>query len=138
MTQRPLKILAAAVFFVPGLASAQALGKPAHPRSTAARSAAARARPQDATKPEAAPCPKGTWKDDPVCFGEGDRDALPVPSSGSVQHASQPNEPTIKPTANLNSRPTGPGPYQAGVVYQSNGNAVTSNYGGGVTVQLPF
>ncbi len=89
-------------------------------------------------KPEAAPCPRGTWKDDPVCFGEGGQDALPLPSAGSAQHSSPPNDVAIKPTANVNPRPTGPGPYQAGVVYQSNGNAVTSNYGGGVSVQLPF
>jgi hypothetical protein len=49
-----------------------------------------------------------------------------------------PGGPTLKPTANLNPRPSGPGPYQAGVVYQSNGNAVTSNYGGGVKIELPF
>jgi hypothetical protein len=40
--------------------------------------------------------------------------------------------------ANINPRPGGPGPYQAGVIYQANGNAVTSNYGGGIKMELPF
>jgi hypothetical protein len=86
-----------------------------------------------------APCPRGTWKDDPVCYGEGAPDALPTPSANSTAPSSAPsNGPTIKPTANLNPRPGGPGPYQAGVIYQSNGNAVTSNYGGGIKMELPF
>jgi hypothetical protein len=88
---------------------------------------------------EALPCPRATWKDDPVCFGEDVRDTLPTPSVASIPHDRAPSEgPTLKPTANLNPRPSGPGPYQAGVVYQSNGNAVTSNYGGGVRIELPF
>jgi hypothetical protein len=88
---------------------------------------------------DAAPCPRGTWKDDPVCSGEGAPDALPTPSAGSATSSVGPsNGPTIKPTANINSRPGGPGQYQAGVIYQSNGNVVTSNYGGGIKMELPF
>ncbi len=44
----------------------------------------------------------------------------------------------VKPTANLNSRPSAFGPYRSGVVYQSNGNAVSNNFGGGMKVELPF
>jgi len=89
---------------------------------------------------QAAPCARGTWKDDPVCFGEDEKDALPTPSAGSVTSDRPSNAPSIAPTAAINPRPSGPGGgvYQSGVVYQSNGNAVTSNYGGGVKLQLPF
>lgn len=108
--------------------------------SKAAHAKLGRATPAAGPKAEpsgAAPCPRGTWKDDPVCFGEGEPDTLPTPSARSAASASS-SGPTIKPTANINPRPLGPGPYQAGVVYQSNGNAVTSNYGGGVQMELPF
>jgi hypothetical protein len=90
-------------------------------------------------KAEMPPCPRGTWKDDPICFGEGATDTLPTPSARSTELSGAPsNGPTIKPTANINARPGGPGPYQAGVIYQPNGNAVTSNYGGGLKMELPF
>jgi hypothetical protein len=87
---------------------------------------------------DALPCPRATYKDDPVCFGEGDKDALPVPSGTPAAQERPADGLRVKPTANLNSRPTGVGPYQAGVVYQSNGNAVTNNFGGGMKVELPF
>jgi hypothetical protein len=106
--------------------------KPAHVRRALA---AASTDP----KADAAPCPRGTWKDDPVCFGEGASDTLPTPSASSATPSNAPsNGPTIKPTANINPRPGGPGPYQAGVIYQSNGNAVASSYGGGIKMELPF
>lgn len=57
-----------------------------------------------------------------------------VPFSAAIRQ----KELAVNPTANLNPRPSSPGPCQAGVVYQPNGNAVTSSYGGGVSVQLPF
>jgi hypothetical protein len=87
---------------------------------------------------EALPCPRATYKDDPVCFGEGDKDALPMPSGSPAAQERLVDGLKIKPTTNLNSRPSGFGPYQAGVVYQSNRNAVTNNYGGGVKMELPF
>ncbi len=103
-------------------------------RTRSAVAAGPKAAPSDG-----APCPRGTWKDDPVCFGEGAPDTLPTPSANSAaNNTASSNGPTIKPTANINPRPVGPGPYQGGVVYQSNGNAVTSNYGGGVKMELPF
>ena len=87
---------------------------------------------------EALPCPRAAYKGDPVCFGEGDKDALPLPSGSPVAQERPADGIKIKPTTSLNSRPTGFGPYQGGVVYQSNGNAVTNNYGGGVKMELPF
>jgi hypothetical protein len=143
MKRRQINLIVAAIVLLPSLATAEPLRDPSRtapaPQSKAVR--AMRAAKQASSKeaqPERAPCPQGTWRDDPACFGESDQDALPIPSAHAVEHSNRSPEPTIKPTANLNPRPTGPGPYQAGVVYQSNGNAVTSNYGGGVSVQLPF
>ena len=124
--------LLAAAFIIWGQGWAVARDGPTRPgKAGPTRGAAAKTN-------EPAPCPRGSWKDDPVCFGEGEKDALPTPSAKSGKGDSAATEPTIKPTANINPRPTGPGPYQAGVVYQSNGDAVTSNYGGGVSLQLPF
>jgi hypothetical protein len=87
---------------------------------------------------EALPCPRATYKDDPVCFGEGDKDALPLPSGPATAQERPADGLRVKPTANLNSRPNAFGPYQAGVIYQSNGNAVTNNFGGGMKVEMPF
>lgn len=87
---------------------------------------------------EQMPCPRAAYKDDPVCFGEGEKDALPLPSGAPTAQERPTEGLRVKPTANLNGRPSGFGPYQAGVVYQSNGNAVTNNFGGGMKVELPF
>ncbi len=112
---------------------------PAHASGKPAKVVRAPSKPvEKGAEAQALPCPRATYKDDPVCFGEGDKDVLPLPSSTTVPHQSAPDGLQVKPTANLNPRQTGPGPYQAGVVYQSNGNAVTSNYGGGVKMELPF
>ena len=136
MDPRLTKLLAATVMFSYWLAGAQAVGEPTQARpvelKAGARAATPHAQKKEA-KPESAPCPRGTWKDDPVCFGGGERDGLPLPSASSIPHSAPPKELTVNPTAKLNPRPTSPGPYQAGVVYQPNGNAVTSSYGGGVS-----
>jgi hypothetical protein len=87
---------------------------------------------------EALPCPRASYKDDPVCFGEGEKDALPVPSGATAAQERPADGLRVKPTANLNPRPNAFGPYQGGVVYQSNGNAVMNNFGGGMKVELPF
>lgn len=133
MRRRPTAFLAAVIIvLVPGWANAQ--DRPSHAKRTSAERRAAPA------VGEPAPCPRATWKDDPVCFGEGDRDALPVPSSASIQRERTADGIEIKPTAKLNPRPTGPGggAYQSEIIYQSNGNSVTSNYGGGLSLHLPF
>jgi hypothetical protein len=137
-------LFAAAMCLFPGLATAQAGDAPPQTRPVKRKvahangAATADEHKRNHAKPEAAPCARAAWKDDPICYGEGEPDALPLPSANSAQHGNPSPEPTIKPTANINPRPSGPGPYQAGVIYQSNGNAVTSNYGGGVSLQLPF
>jgi hypothetical protein len=45
--------------------------------------AATRAKAKKPAAPAALPCARAGWKDDPVCFGENDPDALPVPSAQS-------------------------------------------------------
>lgn len=144
MDRRPIQFLAAVLLFLSGATAARALDEPSQAQSAGRKAVhrVAKARggrvAKEEAKKESAPCARGTWKDDPVCFGEGAQDALPLPSSRAVEKEISSPDPAIKPTANLNPRPSGPGPYQAGVVYQSNGNAVTNNYGGGVSLQLPF
>lgn len=134
MRRRSTAILAAAiVMLAAGWADAQ--DRPSHARKPSSE------RRQTPAVAEPAPCPRATWKDDPVCFGEGDRDALPVPSATSTPHErAAPDGLEIKPTAKLNPRPSGPGgnAYQSEIIYQSNGNAMTSNYGGGLSLRLPF
>jgi hypothetical protein len=80
-----------------------------------------------------APCARGTWKDDPVYFGEGDRNTLPTPSASSAESGGAKNDAGVKPMVNINSRTSAPG-----AVYQSNGNSLTSDFGGGVSLHLPF
>ncbi len=85
-------------------------------------------------KKSAAPCPRGAWKDDPVCFGENDPDILPTPKSASGKHmGANPGDVTITPQMSLNSRTAAPG-----VVYKHDGTALTSDVGSGVAVHLPF
>jgi hypothetical protein len=139
-----IALLAALICHLPAPVLAQAKTELDHQGPVKTKSARAKgkshptAQTADRMASEAAPCARGAWKDDPVCFGEGAADALPTPSGKSDKVDGAATEASIKPTANINPRPSGPGPYQAGVVYQSNGNAVTSNVGGGVSLQLPF
>jgi hypothetical protein len=118
--------------------SAQEIEKPKHaPAGKSAKLKREAAKAADKGT-ETLPCPRAAYKDDPVCFGEGDKDALPLPHGPAAAQERPDDGLRVKPTTSLNSRPTGVGPYQAGVVYQSNGNAVTNNYGGGVKMELPF
>jgi hypothetical protein len=135
---RSVWLFAVALIVACSFATAQELEKPATGRNGKAarvKHEAAKAAERGA---EAPPCPRAAYKDDPVCFGEGDKDALPLPHGPAAAQERPAEGLRVKPTANLNARPTGFGPYQAGVVYQPNGNAVTNNYGGGVKMELPF
>ena len=99
----------------------------------AKRAAAKEAKAKPATEAPA-PCARGQWKDDPVCFGEDDQNVLPTPAAGSAERSgAAKNEVGVKPMVNINSRTSAPG-----VIYQSNGNTVTSDFGGGVSLHLPF
>jgi hypothetical protein len=135
---RSLSLQAVALIVACSVATAQETAKP-KPAPTS-KTAKLRHDTGKATEKgaDALPCPRATYKDDPVCFGEGDKDALPVPSGAPTAQERPADGLRVKPTANLNSRPSAFGPYQAGVVYQSNGNAVTNNFGGGMKVELPF
>jgi hypothetical protein len=92
-----------------------------------------------ATQTETAlPCARARWKDDPVCFGENDPAALPLPSAGSGGSkdgaAKRNNEDvTITPKAGVNNRAGEP-------IYGNNPNPRPSdtNFGGGVGVNFNF
>jgi len=97
--------------------------------ATALAAGAARTPPAAAAP---APCARGTWKDDPVCFGETDADLLPTPSAGSTGRAAK-TGPTLAPSVDLNRQTSGPG-----VTYKHDGSSVTQDYRGGMGLQLPF
>ncbi len=134
MRPRPaLWLAAAACALMPEVAIAEA--SQAKPAMASAHSKPARA-PHSARSAASAdaPCPRGKWKDDPVCFGEDDPNALPTPSVTSAERSTgSKTDVTIKPSVNLNSRLTGPG-----VIYKDDGTTVTSDFGGGVGLHLPF
>ncbi len=128
-----LSLALAACVLMPEVTLAEAL----QPRPAAAPAHRKPVRAPHSAKPAAsadAPCPRGKWKDDPVCFGEDDPNALPTPSATSAERTvGSKTDVTIKPSVNLNSRLTGPG-----VIYKHDGTAVTSDFGGGVGLHLPF
>jgi hypothetical protein len=123
-----------------GVVAAQEAQKPSRTGKAARMKPDAVTTGKTAAEAPALPCPRATWKDDPVCFGEGDKDALPMPSGPAAPSERAADGLRIKPTTRLNPRPGGPGgaAYQSEIIYQSNGNAVTNNYGGGVKLEMPF
>ncbi|MGA8169625.1 MAG: hypothetical protein WB816_02125 [Methylocystis sp.] len=65
----------------------------------------AKVKPAPAPVTAALPCPRAKWKDDPVCFGEGDSSALPLPSAGSTpgkEGAARSGDVTISPKMKIN------------------------------------
>jgi len=46
-------------------------------------------KPKQAATSDVLPCPRATWKDDPVCFGAQDADALPTPSTHGRETATR-------------------------------------------------
>jgi hypothetical protein len=84
----------------------------------------------------ALPCPRAKWKDDPVCFGENDPSALPLPSARSTppkEGSARAGEITISPKAKVNQNSPDP-------VYGNspNPNPSTSQFGGGLGVGFHF
>ncbi len=82
------------------------------------------------------PCPRAKWKDDPVCFGENDPSALPLPSARSTpakEGSTRAGDITISPKARVNQdspQPTygnNPDPHPS-----------TSEFGGGLGVGIHF
>jgi hypothetical protein len=129
---------AIALIFACSSAIAQEASTPKQPSTAKSKKLKHNSAKSNEKAAEALPCPRAAYKDDPVCFGEGDKDALPLPSGPAAAQERPADGLRVKPTANLNGRPSGFGPYQAGVVYQSNGNAVTNNFGGGMKVEMSF
>ncbi len=96
----------------------------------------AKVKPAPVAAKSALPCPRAKWKDDPVCFGENDPAALPLPSAGSTppkEGSTRAGDITISPKAKVNqdsSQPTyGNNP---------NPNPSASQFGGGLGVGIHF
>ena len=82
------------------------------------------------------PCPRAKWKDDPVCFGENDPSALPLPSAQSTpakEGSTRAGDITLSPKARVNQDLPQP-------VYGNNPNPnpSTSQFGGGLGVDFHF
>jgi hypothetical protein len=82
------------------------------------------------------PCPRAKWKDDPVCFGENDPSALPLPSAQSTpakEGSIRAGDITISPKAKVNQESPQP-------VYGNNPDPrpSTSEFGGGLGVGIHF
>jgi len=81
------------------------------------------------------PCPRAQWKDDPVCFGENDRDSLPVPDARGRQERAEHHsgDVSIEPKMGVN-RPAQPPVY----INNPNPNPLGTQFGAGVDMKLPF
>jgi hypothetical protein len=84
----------------------------------------------------ALPCPRAKWKDDPVCFGENDPSALPLPSAQSTppkEGSARAGDITVSPKAKVNQESADP-------VYGNNPNPnpSSSQFGGGLGVGFHF
>ncbi len=141
MSKLAIVLLVSALAFTPRLAMAQATPSRESSGHGATKASSVRGRQGGSTKVDngkaaanlGAPCSRGKWKDDPVCYGEGRPDALPTPSPGSAEPSGGINrDVSIRPRMNINPR-TG-----AGVIYKSNGDALGSDFGAGVGMRLPF
>ncbi len=108
--------------------------EPAHAAQARSAKPVAKKPPAKPAPDAQAPCARGRWKDDPVCFGEGDSDVLPTPSADSAGKDANDVKTGggVKPKLNLNSR------LGSGVIYKRDGTAVTSDFGGALGLQLPF
>jgi hypothetical protein len=97
---------------------------------------AAKVKPAPVAAKAALPCPRARWKDDPVCFGENDPSALPLPSAGSTppkEGSTRAGDITVSPKAKVNQQSPDP-------VYGNNPNPnpSTSQFGGGLGVGFHF
>ncbi len=129
--------------FVVGEAEAQAPGNASKESPQAAppqktQSKKTKTRRAAAGNETALPCVGARWKDDPICFGENDPSALPLPSAGSggaKDGAPKHNngDVTLTPKVGVNN-PTGE------PVYGNNPNPRPSdtNFGGGLGVNFHF
>lgn len=82
------------------------------------------------------PCPRAKWKDDPVCFGENDPSALPLPSAQSTpakEGSTRAGDITLSPKARINQ--DSPQPTYGN---NPNPNPSTSQFGGGLGAEFHF
>ncbi len=95
-----------------------------------------KARPAPVAATTALPCPRAKWKDDPVCFGENDPAALPLPSAQSTppkEGSTRSGDISISPKAKVNQESPQP-------IYGNNPDPhpSTSEFGGGLGVNFHF
>lgn len=104
------------------------------PRRAVAAKKKKRVEEAAAKTPAALPCARAQWKDDPVCFGENDPAALPLPSAQSGGGGAKRSEDvSISPKARVNQAAPEP-------VYLNNPSPKpsASEFGGGVGLDFHF
>ena len=132
MRTRFFVILAAALVAAPALA--QSVDAPQV--ESKKKPKPAKVKPAPVAANAALPCPRAKWKDDPVCFGENDPAALPLPSARSTpgkEETTRAGDITISPKAKVNQDSPQP-------VYGNNPNPnpSTSQFGGALGVGIHF
>jgi hypothetical protein len=81
------------------------------------------------------PCPRAKWHDDPVCFGENDPAALPLPSAQSASG----KEPRHGEDVSVNAKAIVNQPSQDPTYFNNpNPRPSTSEVGGGVGLNFHF
>ena len=96
----------------------------------------AKVKPAPVAAKTALPCPRAKWKDDPVCFGENDPSALPLPSAQSTpakEGSTRAGDITLSPKARINQN--SPQPTYGN---NPNPNPSTSQFGGGLGAEFHF
>lgn len=132
-------VILVAAFAAFGLrpALAQSVDAPQAPKSQPKKKPKpAKVKPAPVATTSALPCPRAKWKDDPVCFGENDPAALPLPSAQSTppkEGSNRAGDISISPKAKVNQNSQDP-------IYGNNPNPnpSTSQFGGGLGVNFHF
>ena len=96
----------------------------------------AKVKPAPVATTPSLPCPRAKWKDDPVCFGENDPSALPLPSAQSTpakEGSTRAGDITLAPKARVNQ--DSPQPTYGN---NPNPNPSTSQFGGGLGAEFHF
>jgi hypothetical protein len=92
----------------------------AHSKASASKAAKTGDHKTRAAAPDERPCPRATWKDDPVCFDAPDEHTLPTPSSRGGAAANN--------GADLKLRPAGDDNVAVGLKWGASNNPAQHGY----------
>jgi hypothetical protein len=130
-------LVAAVAAFAQQAALAEPGDAPQAPKSSPKKQPkSAKPKPAPVAATTALPCARAKWKDDPVCFGENDPAALPLPSARSAppkEGSTRAGDITISPKAKVNQETPQP-------IYGNSPDPhpSSSEFGGGLGVNFHF